>query len=390
MKILILSDGIPPYILGGMQRHTFNLVKFLVKNGVEVTLIHCFNEGQKEFSKEEVCQEIFGTANQENFSSTMISFPKPTKIPGHYIRRSYKYSEKVYLAVKDQIDLFDFVYIKGFSGWKFLEKKKDFKTKMGVNFHGYEMFQDFPDFKTKLKNQILIKPVRKNIEKADFVFSYGGGIDQLLIKIGVPKTKIISIQGAVDQTWLEPVEVNEVKEPLKLLFVGRFERRKGIQEINNLLPSLLEKHNFEFSFVGPIPTEHQIQHEKVNYLGEVKEVDQLKKIYKKNDVLIAPSYSEGMPNVIMEAMSQGLAILATDVGATSLLVNKENGWLMSEMSLSVLQNYLQEILESDQRTITQKKQSSKQKLNKEFSWNEVAKQHVSSIKSASLSHLLGH
>ena len=33
------------------------------------------------------------------------------------------------------------------------------------------------------------------------------------------------------------------------------------------------------------------------------------------DVLICPSYSEGMPNVIIEAAARGLAIIATNVGA---------------------------------------------------------------------------
>ena len=51
------------------------------------------------------------------------------------------------------------------------------------------------------------------------------------------------------------------------------------------------------------------------------------------DILICPSYSEGMPNVIMEGMARGLAIIATNVGATSRMVSKENGWLISPDNL---------------------------------------------------------
>ncbi|MBK7816242.1 MAG: glycosyltransferase [Sphingobacteriaceae bacterium] len=36
------------------------------------------------------------------------------------------------------------------------------------------------------------------------------------------------------------------------------------------------------------------------------------------DVLICPSFSEGFPNVILEAMSNGLAVAATNVGAVEL------------------------------------------------------------------------
>ena len=51
---------------------------------------------------------------------------------------------------------------------------------------------------------------------------------------------------------------------------------------------------------------------------------------------MCPSYSEGMPNVIMEAMSRGLAIIATDVGAVSKLVDEENGWLINPRGLEKL------------------------------------------------------
>ena len=35
-----------------------------------------------------------------------------------------------------------------------------------------------------------------------------------------------------------------------------------------------------------------------------------------------------MPNVILEAMAAGLAVVATDVGATAVLIRPETGWLL--------------------------------------------------------------
>lgn len=69
MKILILSDGIPPYIIGGMQRHTANLVKYLVQAGVEVELIHCYNELEKSHSHQDVEQELFERIDVAGFTS---------------------------------------------------------------------------------------------------------------------------------------------------------------------------------------------------------------------------------------------------------------------------------------------------------------------------------
>ena len=47
---------------------------------------------------------------------------------------------------------YDFIYSKGFTAWQLLikRKKNTIKSKVGVNFHGYEMYQKAPSFKLKL------------------------------------------------------------------------------------------------------------------------------------------------------------------------------------------------------------------------------------------------
>jgi len=45
---------------------------------------------------------------------------------------------------------------------------------------------------------------------------------------------------------------------------------------------------------------------------------------------VSPSYSEGMPTVILEAMACGNAIIATNVGSNSTMVSNANGWLIED------------------------------------------------------------
>ena len=45
--------------------------------------------------------------------------------------------------------------------------------------------------------------------------------------------------------------------------------------------------------------------------------------YKVADVFINPSYSEGFPRVVIEAMSSGLPVVATDVGGTRDIMGPE-------------------------------------------------------------------
>ena len=79
----------------------------------------------------------------------------------------------------------------------------------------------------------------------------------------------------------------------------------------------------------------------VFYHGLIEETKIITNILDEMDILICPSYSEGMPNVILESMARGLAIIATDVGASSLLVDDKVGWLMD--SKNIVSNLLKSI-----------------------------------------------
>ena len=84
--------------------------------------------------------------------------------------------------------------------------------------------------------------------------------------------------------------------------------------------------------MGNIPKDYQIRTEKIKivYHGVIVDDLQKQKVYDNCDVLVCPSFSEGMPNVILEAMSRGLAIIATDVGAISEMVCPSNGILLND------------------------------------------------------------
>ena len=40
MRIALITDGIYPYVMGGMQKHSYFLAKFLAKNKIYVDLFH--------------------------------------------------------------------------------------------------------------------------------------------------------------------------------------------------------------------------------------------------------------------------------------------------------------------------------------------------------------
>jgi colanic acid/amylovoran biosynthesis glycosyltransferase len=72
-------------------------------------------------------------------------------------------------------------------------------------------------------------------------------------------------------------------------------------------------------------------------------------------LFINVSASEGIPVSIMEAMSVGIPVLATDVGGTGELVNDENGWLVAkDISQLELSAVIEGILKEDHLNMEKK------------------------------------
>lgn len=373
-KIALITDGIWPYVLGGMQKHSYYLCKYFAKNKIHVDLFH-FNQSQLNIN----ALDVFTDEEKKYIHSNVLKFPDSAKGFGHYIKNSHRYSEIVFDAIKDQLNQYDFIYTKGFSGWKLIEEKHAGRVqccKIGVKFHGYEMFQRAPDFKIKLQQIFLLRrPVKEISQKADVVFSYGGKITGIIKSIGVKPENIIELPSGVEEQNLA-ADSKPTLAPVKFVYLGRYERRKGIEELNLAINKLNPALNFEFHFIGPIPDYKKINHSKCKYHGEIREKEKLNQLLSGCDVLVCPSWSEGMPNVILEAMSNGLAVLASKVGANEVLVSGSNGWLLNNSSYMEIANQLEEIIKSPLSEVDSKKKNSLQKIKSEFTWEILMKKLI--------------
>lgn len=373
MRIALLTDGIWPYVMGGMQKHSYFLCKYLAKKEIHVLLVHpaddssdnlrdlsCFTEGEKAF-----IEVVF------------VRRPCFIPFPGHYLAESYRFSKNIF-EVLGGYPAVDFIIAKGMTGWYFLRKKSPSSPPVGVNIHGYEFMQKKANVRTVLESVLLGWPLRWINRRADYIFSYGGRISSLIRKLGVSDERIIEIPAAIEAEWL----VTSIKPSTgirKFVFVGRYERRKGIEELHVVIGELVGKFAFEFNFVGPIPEEGRISHPCVRYFGPIIEKDRLQSILQDCEVLVCPSYAEGMPNVILEGMANGCSVIATDVGAVSLMVNSENGWLIPPGNTKALRTAFLEALTLDGGMLDTKRELSKKLVENRYLWSQVSNMLVSRI-----------
>lgn len=141
----------------------------------------------------------------------------------------------------------------------------------------------------------------------------------------------------------EPDSKKAQDSPLRLLFVGSIDKRKGILDLLNVLQETSDG-SITLDICGRIndvSVEEEYTYRKQLLGDRVKEHgyvvgDEKRMVFQNADVLILPSYGEGMPIVIMEAMAASNAIISTTVGAIPEVVKSENGILIEPGDLAGL------------------------------------------------------
>jgi glycosyltransferase involved in cell wall biosynthesis len=378
VKILFLTDGIYPFQLGGMQKHSLILSRLLAKKGVEIKLFHIGGEG---YSADAF---ISNYGDERNIiTEVCIPFPKTDPLPGHYIRENKLYSKLIFDAVKNELDDFDLVYAQGFTGWHFIKEKKKGKHSLPVlvNFHGLEMFQTAPSTKVKLEHMLFRKAVKYNLMNGDYAYSFGGKITDVLLRLGLAEDKVLLQSNGIEEDWISFNSQRNQKRTLT--FIGRNERRKGVEELNLALRNIIERKDliFRFNFIGPIPKENQIEDGRIVYHGEIRNVEEIKEILHHSDAIVCPSHSEGMPTVILEGMASGLAVIATNVGAVERMV-KGNGYLLSGPNPRELEQAIRDFIACSAEDLNRMKNTSIDLVRDQFVWDTIADQKIKDFEKA--------
>jgi glycosyltransferase involved in cell wall biosynthesis len=373
MQIAIFANGLFPYVVGGMQKFTSLSTKYLALAGVRCHLFYiqenCYS------SALEVHDRLFD--GSELVSLYPVKPPRKLYFPGHYYLTSWRQSACLVNAYLESNISADFIYSHGYAGWRAcqLRKKKGYPLPpVGVHGHGLEALQEEFSWWRSAKNSFAPIWQKQILRLADFNLSLGGEIDDVIFQVTARRDNIISARNGIDDSWLNlSPRAIAAQKPIRFLFVGRDSARKGFHELNEATSNLLNQGaELELHVVGPVSEPNKISHPKIGYHGKVTDEESLKKHYQACDVLLVPSHSEGMPTVILEAMANGLAIIASDVGAVRTAVNNSNGWIISPRNVAQLQKAMQQATLED---LGPKKQMSFQKANKQ-TWKMTVTEFV--------------
>jgi glycosyltransferase involved in cell wall biosynthesis len=129
---------------------------------------------------------------------------------------------------------------------------------------------------------------------------------------------------------IRPPETREMASPCRILFVGQLEERKGVIYLLKSLRLLADEGiKTRLTIIGKGPLRHQLEQsarelglaEAVGFIEYIQFGRELLDQYRKADIFVLPSIAaEGMPKVLMEALSQGVPVISTDIGSSRQLL----------------------------------------------------------------------
>lgn len=241
-------------------------------------------------------------------------------------------------------------------------------------------------FKKKIYLKILHFFIPRNVM---FIALTDVEKEQCIDIFNVSADKILVIPNYLDrQADIEDCnDEEENSNTLKLLYVGRIDKEhKGIDRLLTVTKYLADnKVDFQFRIVGPyrskkdkIYVENTIESlnlkDYVEVTGEVPR-ESLANYYRNSDYLFLFSRYEGLPMVILEALSYGLPVIitkATNIG--NYIHTYDAGHIVQDLDEGIIQDLKFFIAETKyDRNI--KKVNAKKCFNENFTWSVVSKKY---------------
>lgn len=329
MRVLMVTPCYYP-IKGGTETVVRNLALTLNKKGVQ-TSVMTFNVDQNRNPR-------WHGKTEEIDGITVFRIPALRLIRSYRVTAMVNFIPGRFANVMKNYDIIHFHEFElSFPFFSFLMKKPKI-----LHLHGIDS--------SFLKKHHISRFLLKRL--ANIYISISKQMTKELIALGIPKSKIIYVPNSVDTDFFKP---GNHKEKNLLLYVGRISESKGLHILIKALEYL--KDPIHLVIIGPsdwnanyyknllrlIETENSNGRHKIECLGAMEQ-SEIVEWYQKASLLILPSFGEGFPVTVLEALSCGTPVIATPVGGVpEIIKNHETGILVppgNSIRLAEAINYL--------------------------------------------------
>jgi glycosyltransferase involved in cell wall biosynthesis len=294
------------------------------------------------------CRSLINSELSNSFEWILIDSTADSNKPERFIKRFYKATIRIikfiFFLSSRKIDV---VLIFSADGWSFIEKGT--MALLAKFFNKRVVFAP--------RSGLIVNDINESIFLKFFIPFVLNQVDIIicqgdvwrhfysnLVKINFDKLIVIN-------NWIETDKYNSTsfknKEYVNILYLAWVDENKGIFDLINCLKYLTNK-NYCLNIAGDGKAMDECKKlisilglsDKINVLGWVLNQDKLD-LLSNSDIFVLPSYFEGYPNSLIEAMASSCAVVATDVGSiTDLVKHKSNGLIFKPGNIIELANSL--------------------------------------------------
>ena len=276
---------------------------------------------------------------------------------------------------------------------------KALKIPFIISLHGSDMY-------IAQKNPVFSACARWIFRQASFITACSPELLQGAMKLGAVKKTLLLAWGA-DPSVFSP-ERREVpkssvqtsrKQPLVIGTLGRMVQKKGFLNLLDATPAILEASPGIMLIMGGDGVLKKELELRASRLGISQNVsfpgsilwNEVPGFLARTDIFVLPSIKDssgnldGLPTVLLEAMSSGCAIIASNIGGVSLVIEDgKNGLLVPPGDIGALTRSILNLAEDKQKRDFLR-QSARLSVIERYNWVEVTRQISGILESAVLS-----
>ena len=210
-------------------------------------------------------------------------------------------------------------------------------------------------------DRISAMHTRTVLREIDFLATVSGDLRSRAIAMGARPQRSRAVINGCDLSVFHPRDRREAREKLHVdanaeavVYIGRMDVRKGLRELVQAAISLrTERPRLHVYLVGEGPDRPEIEGairagDAAGYIHMLPSCafDDVAVWMAAADLVTLPSYMEGCPNVVLEALACGRPVVATDVGGIPEILSAECGRLVPPRDSESLARALAKVLDS--------------------------------------------
>jgi alpha-maltose-1-phosphate synthase len=246
---------------------------------------------------------------------------------------------------------------------------------------------------SKISQRFVSYPLEMKLMKSsDLITTLTASISEELVnEYGLKQKEIIVIGNGVDEKFFYPKYTQSGygnNEKKYILFVGRMDREKGLFDLIECGKFICDaRSDIFFLIVGGgrdldklkgIVKKLELQ-QRFIFLGQIDK-EKLIDLYQHATLFVLPSYHEGLPTVLLEAMSSGVPVVATNVrGNQDIVSSGKNGMLVPPRDPKKMAEVILTLLE-DERLMKIFGENARKTIEEKYTWDRVSNDVLSCYK----------